>query len=137
METPCRCTSAVHQHGGRKRVATSGVHFGYLKRFLIFAESHAHFSYHFGCSDLKNTGRIAVFMYVIRFSAAIYVTHCQKRQILTVQSIFKTKHATKLTTYKQVYFQYVFYVMKIKTKKTVYFVILCFYVVTCPPRIPT
>ena len=30
METPCWCTSDVHQHGGRKIVYTSGTYVGYL-----------------------------------------------------------------------------------------------------------
>ena len=35
METQCRCTFAVHQHGGRKPVKTSGFCVGSLKTFLV------------------------------------------------------------------------------------------------------
>ena len=38
METPYWCTALVHQYGGRKPVETSGIYFGYLKRFLLSAE---------------------------------------------------------------------------------------------------
>ena len=36
METPYWCTALVHQYGGRKPEETSGIYFGYLKRFLLF-----------------------------------------------------------------------------------------------------
>ena len=38
METPYWCTALVHQYSGQKPVETSGIYFGYLKRFLLSAE---------------------------------------------------------------------------------------------------
>ena len=35
METPCWSSSGGLQHGGRKRVETSGVYFGSLKTFIL------------------------------------------------------------------------------------------------------
>ena len=35
METPCWSQSEGPQHGGRKRVETSGVYFGSVKTFII------------------------------------------------------------------------------------------------------
>lgn len=51
--------------------ATSGIYFGSLKRFLLFAElgnNQIHTShYHFGDSDLKTQGEsLFYFMYVTR-----------------------------------------------------------------------
>ena len=98
-------------------LAISNAFFSFICRAC--KHSHVHFSYHFGCSDLKNTGWIAVFMYVTRFSAAT-LRHALRKKWNSNCSIFKTKHATELKTCKQVYFQYVFNAIKIKTQRTLY-----------------
>ena len=51
METPCWCTTLAHQYGGRKPVETSGIYFGYLKRFLP-------------CAELANI-RIYIYLYIM------------------------------------------------------------------------